>query len=73
MNARELALFCGAACCVIAFFVLLATRHKRHADFRTRRLDLLAEALRDPDLDAGTNCRPPLCRATASQAKQAGP
>jgi len=25
MNARELALFCGAACCVIAFFVLLAT------------------------------------------------
>ena len=65
MNARELALFCGAACCVIAFFVLLATRHKRHADFRTRRLDLLAEALRDPNLDAGT--RSELLRALARE------
>lgn len=65
MNGRELALICSAACCVIAFFVLLSTRHKRRDDFRTRRLDLLAEALRDPNLDAPT--RSELLRALARE------
>ena len=65
MNGREFALFCGAASCVIAFFVLLSTRQKRRADYRTRRLDLMAEALRDPNLDAGT--RSELLRALARE------
>lgn len=65
MNGPSSVLSLSAAFCLIAFFVLLSTRHKSRADFRTRRLDLMAEALRDPNLDAGT--RSELLRALARE------
>jgi hypothetical protein len=65
MNGRELVLICGFVGCAITFFAMLSARHKRRVEFRTRRLDLLAEALRDPNLDAGT--RSELLRALARE------
>ena len=63
MNGRELALI--FVCCVIAFIVLVSKGDKHRVAFRTRRLDLLAEGLRNPNLDAGT--RAELLRALARE------
>lgn len=67
MSRQQFVLFCIAAGALVAIVLSLLSwlgeRNKRAAALRTRRMDLLAEALRDPSLDAGT--RAELLRALA--------
>src|SRR5687767_4443602 len=54
MNVREFAMFFGLMACLLGSFTIFVTRHRARSDTRKRRLDLIAEALRDPGLDPGT-------------------
>lgn len=63
MNGREFVMILIFGGMLVAGVVLLAAWRKRVMDASTRRFELLAEALRDPQLDPGT--RAELLRALA--------
>ena len=63
MNVREFVLVCVVGSFVFAVLSWFASRHKRAMELRNRRFELLAESLRDPNLEAGT--RAEILRALA--------